>query len=143
MMCGIKSSQDINRKYQSVEKEKIDQAVSILKELDIDLWMVIDKESEVLSDPIMDFVIGTGVTWLSFFLFFKTGERVAVVGNLDIEKIRRLGIFDKILSYKSSPKGDLIQILKENDPREIAINYSIDSPIADGLSHGKYLTSQS
>jgi hypothetical protein len=67
-----------------MEKEKVAQAIDILKETGTDLWMVIDKESEVLSDPVMDFIIGTGVTWLSFFLFFKTGEKHAIVGNLDI-----------------------------------------------------------
>ena len=74
-----------------MEREKIAQAIEILKEkdTDIDLWMVVDKESEVLSDPIMDFIIGTGVTWLSFFLFFKTGETYAIVGNLDIEKFKQ------------------------------------------------------
>lgn len=124
-----------------MEKEKIAQAVEILKEkdTDIDLWMVVDKESEVLSDPIMDFIIGTGVTWLSFFLFFKTGETYAIVGNLDIEKFRRLGFFDEIFPYKGTPKDDLLGLLKKHDPQKIALNYSIDSPTADGLTYGKYL----
>ena len=122
-----------------MEKEKISQAIRILEELDIDLWMVIDKESDVLSDPIMDFVVGTGVTWLSFFLFFKTGEKIAIVGNLDVEKIKRLEIFDQIFAYKDTLKRDLVDVLKKYDPQKIAINYSIDSPIADGLSYGKYL----
>jgi Xaa-Pro aminopeptidase len=101
--------------------------------------MVIDKESEVLSDPVMDFIIGTGVTWLSFFLFFKTGEKYAIVGNLDIEKIKRLDIFDEIFPYKGSPKDDLLKLLNRYSPQRIAINYSIDSPTADGLTYGKYL----
>ncbi len=59
-----------------MEKEKIAQAIEILRELDIDLWMVIDRESGLLTDPVMDFVVGEGATWLSFFLFFKNGEKV-------------------------------------------------------------------
>jgi Xaa-Pro aminopeptidase len=122
-----------------MEKEKISQAIQLLNELDLDCWMVIDKESEILTDPIMDFIIGTGVTWLSFFLFFKTGEKYALVGNLDIEKIKRLEIFDDSLPYKNSPSDDLIKILKKHDPQKIAINYSLDSPAADGLTYGRYL----
>jgi Xaa-Pro aminopeptidase len=122
-----------------MEKEKIEQAIGILKEEDIDLWMVIDKESEVLSDPVMDFILGTGVTWLSFFLFFKTGETYAVVGNLDVEKIKRLNVFDGVFPYKGSPKDDLLSLLKKHAPGRIAIDYSIDSPSADGLTYGRYL----
>jgi len=124
-----------------MEKEKVAQAIDILNETgtNLDLWMVIDKESEVLSDPVMDFIIGTGVTWLSFFLFFKTGEKYAIVGNLDIEKIKRLDIFDEIFPYKGSPKDDLLKLLNRYNPQKIAINYSIDSPTADGLTYGRYL----
>lgn len=122
-----------------MEKEKVAQAIDILNETSTDLWMVIDKESEVLSDPIMDFIIGTGVTWYSFFLFFKSGEKYAIVGNLDIEKIKRLDIFDEIFPYKGSPKDDLLKLLNRYNPQTIAINYSIDSPTADGLTYGRYL----
>jgi len=124
-----------------MEKEKIAQAINIMNEpgTDIDLWMVIDKESEVLTDPIMDFVVGTGVTWLSFFLFFKSGETYAVVGNLDVEKFKRQGLFDEVFPYKGSPRDDLLTLLKKHDPGQIALDYSVDSPTADGLTYGKYL----
>jgi Xaa-Pro aminopeptidase len=125
-----------------MEKEKVSQAIEILNEpgIDIDLWLVIDKESEVLTDPVMDYIIGTGVTWLSFFLFFKTGEKYAVVGNLDIEKIKRLELFDEIFAYKGSPGDDLLKLLNKYNPRKIAIDYSKDSPPADGLTYGRYLS---
>lgn len=122
-----------------MEKEKIAQAIEILRELDIDLWMVIDRESGLLTDPVMDFVVGEGATWLSFFLFFKTGEKYAIVGNLDIEKFRRTGLFDTVLAYKGSPKVDLLEILKRHNPGKIAIDYSPDCAAADGLTHGNYL----
>ena len=99
-----------------MEKEKIAQAIEILRELDIDLWMVIDRESGLLTDPVMDFVVGEGATWLSFFLFFKTGEKYAIVGNLDIEKFRRSGLFDAVLAYKGSPKTDLLEISEAPQP---------------------------
>ncbi len=125
-----------------MEKEKIKQTIEILKETDIDVWMVIDKESGVLTDPMMDFVVGSGVTWLSFFLYFKTGETYAIVGNLDAEGFQRMGLFDAIYPYKGTPQDDLLKLLEKHDPSKIAINFSIDSPIADGLTYGKYLKLQ-
>jgi Xaa-Pro aminopeptidase len=122
-----------------MQQEKIDQALKLLRELDIDCWMIVEKESEILRDPIMDYVLGTGVVWLSFFLFFKSGEKYALVGNLDKEKIERTGIFDRVYPYKNSPREDLLGILNKHKPGQIALNFSIDSPTADGLTYGKYL----
>jgi Xaa-Pro aminopeptidase len=87
----------------------------------------------------MDFVVGAGATWLSFFLFFKTGEKYAIVGNLDIEKFRCTGLFDAVLAYKGSPKADLLDVLNRHNPGKIAIDYSLDCAAADGLTHGNYL----
>ena len=126
-----------------MEKEKIAQSIDILKELDIDMWMIVEKESELLADPVMDFVIGTGVTWLSFFIFTKSGEKYAIVGNLDKEKIESLDLFDKVIPYTNSPKESLFEIMGDKNPSKIALNYSVDSPSADGLTYGKYLKLQS
>jgi Xaa-Pro aminopeptidase len=122
-----------------MEKEKIAQAIEILGETGIDLWMVIDRESGLLTDPVMDFVVGDGATWLSFFMFFKSGETHAIVGNLDIEKFRRGGLFDAVTAYKGSPREDLLALLRRHDPKKIAIDYSRDCAAADGLTHGNYL----
>ncbi len=122
-----------------MEKEKIAQAIEILGELDIDLWMVVDRESGIITDPMMDYVVGSHATWLSFFLFSRTGEKHAVVGNLDVETFRRAGLFDTVSAYKGSPRDDLLRLLRRLDPRKIAIDYSPDCAAADGLTHGNYL----
>ena len=119
--------------------EKISQAIDILNELDIDLWMIIEKESDVLADPVAEFLLGTGATWLSFFCFLKNGEKYAIIGGLEVEKFRRLELFDEIITYKDSCKEKFLKFLNENNPQKIAINYSVDSPAADGLSYGRYL----
>ncbi len=122
-----------------MEKEKIAQAIEILRELDIDLWLVIDRESGIISDPVMDYVVGSHATWLSFFLFSCHGEKHAIVGNLDLETFRRAGHFDSVSAYKGSPREDLLRLLRQFDPKKIAIDYSPDCASADGLTHGNYL----
>jgi Xaa-Pro aminopeptidase len=123
-----------------MEKEKIAQAIDILGELDIDLWLVIDRESGIISDPVMDYVVGCHATWLSFFLFSRSGEKHAIIGNLDVETFRRAGRFDTVSAYKGSPREDLLRLLRRLDPRKIAIDYSPDCAAADGLTHGNYLS---
>ncbi|HDP93796.1 MAG TPA: aminopeptidase P family protein [Candidatus Aminicenantes bacterium] len=119
--------------------EKLCQSVDILNEIGVDCWMTVDQESGVLSDPVMDFIVGTGVTWLSFFLVLANGETHAVVGNLDGEKFQRLNLFRYVHTYRDSPRETLVEILDKYNPRNIALNYSLDSAAADGLTHGKFL----
>ena len=45
-----------------MEKEKLHQAVGLLNELDLDAWMIIERESEIHTDPIMGYLVGTGFT---------------------------------------------------------------------------------
>ncbi len=123
-----------------MEKEKIAQAIEILRELEIDLWLVIDRESGIITDPVMDYVVGCHATWLSFFLFARNGEKHAIVGNLDVETFRRAGLFDTVSAYKGSPKDDLLRLLRRLEPQKIAIDYSPDCAAADGLTHGNYLS---
>lgn len=125
-----------------MEKEKLQQAVGLLKELGLDAWLVVERESEISSDPIMDYIIGSGFTWLSFFLVLGNGQKIAIVGNLDIEKTERLGLFDRVIAYRESPQAALLDTLNQYDPQTIAIDYSLDSPVADGLSHGCFLQLQ-
>jgi Xaa-Pro aminopeptidase len=122
-----------------MEREKLAQACHLLDELNLDLWMVIDRESGMISDPVMDLVVGSGATWLSFFMVFRSGERYAVVGNLDVEKFERLELFDRVIPYKGSPQEPLLELLKKHDPKTVALDYSRDSAAADGLTYGNYL----
>ena len=124
---------------ETLQLEKIAQATEIMGELDIDLWLIIEKESGIMTDPVADFLLGTGATWLSFFFFFRDGKKYAIIGNLDIEKFRRLELFDDIIAYKNSCKEPLLKMLQKYNPAKIALNYSTDSPAADGLSYGRYL----
>ncbi len=123
----------------TLKLEKISQATKILDELDIDAWVLVEKESGVLSDPVARFLLDRDATWLSLFFLFRNGEKIALIGSLDIEKFKQLELFDEIITYKDSCKESLLKILQERQPNKIALNYSENSPVADGLTYGKFL----
>ncbi len=120
-------------------KEKIKQAIGILKEENIDCWLIFVRESSTLPDPSMDLIVGTGVTWQSAFILTARGESIAIVGSLDKPNQETHGYYDRITGYLQSIEDELIKTLKDINPNKIAINFSMNSPMADGLSHGMYL----
>jgi Xaa-Pro aminopeptidase len=123
-------------------REKLAQSTAILDELGIDLWMIVARESDVLGDPSLPLVVGTSVTWESFFLVSRDAGNIAIVGTGDVENIKQTGAWDEVIGYVQGPTATLLEVLERLDPRQIALNYSTDNSMADGLTHGMYLRLQ-
>ncbi|GBD89509.1 putative peptidase [bacterium BMS3Abin04] len=120
-----------------LEKQK--QAAEILNEKDVDMWMTFVRETGNIKDPMMDMIVGTGATWHSAFIITKNGDTTAIIGSLEEANMKTVGTFQNIVPYLKSVKEDLIKVLDKYNPKKIAINYSRDSSLADGLTHGVYL----
>ena len=58
---------------------------------------------------------------------------------MDRATIEDLGVYSSVLSYVEGIKELLLTTLQRINPRLIAVNYSIDSEICDGLTYGLYL----
>jgi Xaa-Pro aminopeptidase len=121
-------------------KEKTEQAVGILNENDVDCWITFVRESGIVHDPMLDFLISADVTWHSAFIITKSGETYAIVGQMDTQTIEDLGVYRHVLGYVEGIKDHLTNVIREIDPASIALNYSKGSEISDGMTHGMYLT---
>lgn len=118
--------------------EKITQAVQILQEQQIDLWMTVVRETSAGGDPVLPFVLGHDVTWQSAFLITRSGERIAIMGHYDAENARKTGAYREVLPYHQAFSQPLRDTLQRLDPQHIALNYSTNDAHADGLSVGLY-----
>lgn len=124
-------------KQMILEKQK--QAAEILREKNIDMWITFVRETGNIKDPMMEMIVGTGATWLSAFIITKTGETTAIIGSLEEANMKTVGTFQTIVTYLKSIKEDLLNILAKYNPNKIAVNFSRNSSLADGLTHGIYL----
>ena len=120
-------------------EEKLQQVPGILKELGLDAWLLFARESHAVHDPSFDLVVGTGVTWQSAFVLTARGERVALVGSLDRANIEAHGLYPEMIGYVGGINDDLRKLLARLDPGRIAINFSKNDPMADGMTYGMYL----
>jgi len=125
-----------------ITREKLDQAVDILDEKDIDLWVTFVRETTQVSDPCLDLLLGFDLTWPSAVMISREGERIAIVGRFDADNVARLGGYTTIVAYDQSIRSALCEHISRLDPREIALNYSRSDPAADGLTHGMFLVWQ-
>lgn len=124
----------------SILKEKTDQAIEILNELNIDMWLTYVRKTSEIHDPSLYFLsTDSWFTWQTVLILTKSGRKIAICGRYDVPNVEELKIYDTIISYDESIKKDLLQILTEIDPRSIAINFSEDNIAADGLTYGLWL----
>ena len=120
-------------------REKADQAVEILKEQNIDLWLTFVRETSGVRDPALELLIGAGdLTWPSALILTRSGEKIAIVGNLEKEAIRRLEVFSEIHGYDTSVRELLREVIARLKPGQIAVNTSRNNVHADGLTHAMY-----
>jgi Xaa-Pro aminopeptidase len=121
-------------------REKVEQAVEILNEQDCDCWITFVRESGIMHDPMLDFLLKGDMTWHSAFIITRTGESYAIVGQLEKQGVEELGVYKHVIGYVEGVKDHLLTTLKAIDPAGIAVNYSRGSEVCDGLTHGMYLT---
>ena len=121
-----------------LEREKCEQAISLLEELNLDAWLVWVRETSQMADPVLELILGGDLVWQSALLFSRAGERTAIVGNFDADGIRAKNLFDKIVPYTQGIREPLLTEIMAADPNKIAINYSLSDVSADGLTLGMY-----
>lgn len=120
-------------------QEKSQQALDLLKQLDFDVWLIWVRETEQMADPTLSLVLGTDLVWQSALLYTKAGQRIAIVGNFDVDGLKPLGIFDKIVPYTQDIQETLRSELDQLSPQKIGLNFSRNDVAADGLTYGMYL----
>lgn len=124
----------------SIQKEKIEQAVGILQEKNVDMWMTFVRETVHNSDPALPLIAPNHMTWHTALIITKDGYKVAIAGRYETVNFKVMGGWDEVISYDQSIQPALLEVLERLNPRQIAVNYSESDTAADGLSHGMYLT---
>jgi Xaa-Pro aminopeptidase len=120
-------------------QEKVKQAIDILGEQKIDLWLTFVRETSGVRDPMLDFLIGPNdLTWPSALMLTRQGEKIAIVGNLEKDSLARTNVFDTIVGYDTAVSGPLKETITRLNPDQIAVNTSRNNVHADGLTHAMY-----
>lgn len=119
--------------------EKLHQAGELLDAHDLDLWLILVRETSEHTDPALKLLGHFSLTWTTAIIVTRSGRAVALAGLGDDESLRRTGLFDEVRPYTQSIGPELVSLLQSYDPQRIGINISRSDVSADGLTYGMYL----
>lgn len=124
--------------------QKLEQAGRLLEASDLDLWITFVRETAEGADPVLPLIIEGGLTWQSALIVSPGGKRVAIVGSFDADPMRATGEWHEIIPYVEGIRDVFLQTLERLIPgsdrrARIGINWSLDDPKADGITHGMAL----
>ncbi|MHA1432322.1 MAG: M24 family metallopeptidase, partial [Candidatus Heimdallarchaeota archaeon] len=125
-----------------VAKEKHEQVAAIMKEEDIDCWIVFVRSTAAIPDPVMELVVVGDIVWQSAFIFTLKDNKftkTTLVGNFDVINEENKGIWDEVIGYKEGISEPFRKFIGDLNPKKIALNYSTDDVTADGLTYGLYM----
>ncbi|MFN3373443.1 MAG: M24 family metallopeptidase [Chloroflexus sp.] len=119
--------------------EKLHQAGELLDAHDLDLWLILVRETSEHTDPALKLLGHFSLTWTTAIVVTRSGRAIALTGLGDDEAVRRTGLFDEVRPYTQSIGPELVSLLQSYDPQRIGINISRSDVSADGLTYGMYL----
>lgn len=119
-----------------IVREKSAQAHELLADAEVDCWLTFCRETAEMTEPCLPFVLGFDVVWPTAVVYGADDSHV-VIGRHDAPTAEALGVHE-VHPYDESLADDLVGVLDEIEPEEIAVNFSADDAVADGLTHGMY-----
>lgn len=122
-------------------KERIERGIAALKELDIDLWISVGRESHLTVEPALYYMLPCDVGGICALVLRKDGQSICLVNAMHWEEIVKYGAVDQVIQYSNIEDFEhrlthIIMIARKDG--RIALNYSDSDPSADGLSLTQY-----
>lgn len=115
------------------------QVREILEEKQIDLWLLMGRETVDVCDPGLRLIFDGNVMGVSAFFFTRSGKRLALVRRQDVSGVEATGCFDQVTGYGDNFDQLLRETIQEIDPNVIDINADLHDALTDGLTTGLYL----
>lgn len=115
------------------------QAAQTLRSAGIDLWVTFVQETSSNAERVFSYLSPAHLTWESAILISPDGQCRLICGQMDHADFQASGLFTEVITYVQDFKNPFDEQLKRLRPRSVALNFSLDDPMADGLPHGRFL----
>ncbi len=124
---------------QPMLEKRMQRAVAALNEFNVDLWIILGRETHFTPEPAMLYLLPAAVLPLTALVVARTGESVCLIGAIDAEEVEAYGAVSEVVTYQANFDDRLLELVRRFMPAgRIALDFSEVDPSADGLSFTQY-----
>lgn len=127
----------------AIAEGKRRQAAEIMARNGLAGWLSLVRETGAgggAPDPVARLWAPVNVVGVTALLLRADGKATAVAANYDRAGLARSGLFDEVVAYELDWRPPLRQALDALPEGPIGLNFSAEDHLADGISHGLYLS---
>lgn len=120
----------------ALNREKVQQTVELMKEYDIDTYLILTREN---TDPSLPLLIGVRSVHQGAIFINQNGEHYVLTSVSDQASYQETNIFKAVIPYHARIEEPFLELLDKFSPNKLALNTSTEDHLADGLTLGQYL----
>src|SRR5690625_3343165 len=120
----------------NIAKEKLEQAVQLMKEENIDTWLLLTREG---TDPALPVLVGVRSVHQAAIFIRSNGDHVVVTSVSDRGSYADTNLFKEVITYDASMDETFLEQFEKLDVKKLALNISESDHLCDGLTYGLYV----
>lgn len=122
----------------TLQREKVLQAIDLLKDENIDMWLTLGRETMMNSDPVIPLISASEFGGMTAAIICKDGTNLLIANHLDAGGHALSKVYDQVIEYSDYDIFNAMKkVFEDKKPLKLALNYS-DDVAADGLTLGLY-----
>lgn len=119
-----------------VIKEKLEQAVQLMKKNAVDTWLLLTREG---SDPALPLMVGVRSVHQAAIFIKDDGNHIVLTSRSDAGSYEATNLFSEVRVYETSLETLFQETFKELNSTKLALNISEHDHLCDGLTYGLYI----
>ena len=113
-----------------VAREKLDQAVKLMAENGVDMWVVYSRRKQ---DPSLELLFNAGLQNEVLFVIAKDGQHVALADESDVAALKDSGLYARVTAVTADTiMGEFKKIYDAADVKKLALNMTAEDDRCDG-----------
>lgn len=119
----------------AISKEKLEQAVKLMQENNIDTWLLLTREG---TDPSIPLLVSVRSVHLAAIFIRSNGKHVVLTSASDFGSYKETDLFHEVRQYGTNVEKEFLDLFNELDIQKLALNISESDHLCDGLTGGLY-----
>ena len=125
--------------------QRYDRAAEALRQNGIDAWVILGRETHILGEPALLFLMPADVMNRAAVVVTAQGERICIISPIEAEEAKASGLFTRVQEYPRPAlfEDTITQVIKTLVPlNKIALDFSDSDPSSDGLTYTAWMMLQ-